>query len=74
MTIAPNPEQRGRRAVAVVLDDLTALDVAEAISIRKQRLMQMAERDGVHIDPAKIERLSIAGRCYDQAIAGGEAA
>lgn len=56
------------RAICVVLTEDQAIDVAEAISIRKSKLQDLIRR-GVEIDPAKIDRLSVAGRCYDKALA-----
>jgi hypothetical protein len=58
------------RVIVVVLTESTAVDVAEAISVRKSKLQDMAS-NGVHISPEKLENLSKAGRVYDLALAQG---
>lgn len=59
-----------KRAIVTILLEDTAVDVAEAISMRKARLQDMAA-SGIHVDLGKIENLSKAARVFDLALAEG---
>jgi hypothetical protein len=56
------------RSITIVLTEEQAVDVAEAVSMRKNKLQQLIST-GVEIRAEKIDHLSAAGLVLDRALA-----